>query len=97
MTKLRQQAALQDLIASTNLAHSHIENGLDAMRSRWAALREHYLGLAAEGVESEISTIFAQTEQLLNKLADWREQCESDIESGGDVRVSSAEQAKEEP
>ncbi len=97
MTKLRQQAALQDLVASTNLAHSHIENGLDAMRSRWAALREHYLGLAAEGVESEISVIFAQTEQLLNKLADWREQCEPDIDPSGEASAAAAEQAKEAP
>ncbi|MDA0147073.1 hypothetical protein [Vibrio sp. LaRot3] len=81
MNKLRQQEALQELTMVTNQTYTQIETSVDSMRSRWAALREDYYGIGAEDVESEITTILAQADQLLTKLMDWRDACDPNLQS----------------
>ncbi|WP_394253118.1 hypothetical protein [Vibrio profundi] len=97
MNKLRQQEALQELTIVTNQTYTQIETSVDSMRSRWAALREDYNGIGAEDVESEITTILAQADQLLSKLMDWREYCAPGFQKQQADTSSSEAQSEEEP
>ncbi|GMQ46923.1 hypothetical protein [Vibrio sp. 10N] len=76
MSKLRQREAFQELAIAANQTHTQVETSVDLVKARWASLREHYAGVAAEDVESEVTTIVALTEQLLDKLTDWRDCCQ---------------------
>ncbi|WP_260258952.1 hypothetical protein [Vibrio intestinalis] len=96
MNKLRQQEALQELTIVTNQTHTQIETSVDSMRSRWAALREDYNGIGAEDVESEITTILAQADQLLSKLMDWRDACDPNFQNQQTEENSSEAQNEEE-
>jgi len=80
--------SLQTLVGSTERAQNGIESALESLRARWFALREHYLGLGAEDVESELNIVFAQTERLIEALEQWQDICKTP--SPSDKEVSDA-------
>lgn len=77
--------SLQTLVAATERTQSGVESSLESLRARWFALREHYLGLGAEDVESELNIVFAQTERLIEAVEQWRDICNSSLQSEKDV------------
>ncbi|NMM39680.1 hypothetical protein [Pseudoalteromonas arctica] len=85
MANVEINESLQTLVASTERAQSGIESSLESLRARWFALREHYLGLGAEDIESELNIVFAQTERLIEALEQWQDICNSSLQSGKEV------------
>ena len=81
MNKLRRDEALQELASASAQSYVQIETSLDLVRSRWAALREHYLGFGAEDTEAEVNLILAQTEKLLGQLSEWQDCCQPHLVS----------------
>ncbi|RJX70031.1 hypothetical protein DZ860_14175 [Vibrio sinensis] len=79
MNNLRRKEAVQEMVIAANQTHMQIETSVDTLHARWAALREHYHGIGAEDTESEINILLAQTDNLLRKLSDWRDVCQSQL------------------
>jgi len=82
---LRAHEALNELISCSHQTQGQLENALDTLQARWSALREQYLGIGADDVESELLNLFSQTEQLVTKVTDLNDRCQSRLDVNQEV------------